>query len=64
MERLIKEEGLNVEVIDIGKDKSYVKELVELGGKRQIPCLDINGEALYESKDILEWLEVHKQELK
>ena len=64
MERLIEEEGLKVEVIDIGKDKSYAKELVDLGGKMQIPCLDINGDALYESKIILEWLKEHKEDLK
>ncbi|NLY37099.1 MAG: glutaredoxin [Tissierellia bacterium] len=64
MERLIEDENLNVEVIDISKSKNYVKELVELGGKRQVPCLDINGEAMYESKTIFQWLEEHKEELR
>ena len=56
-ERLIREENLDIEILDIAEDKNYIKELVELGGKRQIPCLDIRGKALYESRAIMQWLE-------
>lgn len=31
--------------------------LVKVGGKQQVPCLMINGEALYESDDIIVYLE-------
>ena len=31
-------------------------ELIKLGGKPQVPCLSIDGKALYESDDIVEWL--------
>lgn len=31
-------------------------ELIQKGGKKQVPCLLINGKAMYESKDILKWL--------
>lgn len=64
MYRLIKEEGLNVEIVDISKSKDHINELVRIGGKRQIPCLVIDGEALYESKEIMNWLQEHKEELK
>jgi len=37
-------------------DEYYAKELVEVGGKRQVPCLVIKGEALYESDDIIKYL--------
>lgn len=57
-------EELCVDIVDISRDKKYVQELIALGGKRQIPCLDIHGEALYESQKIMEWLEAHKEELK
>ncbi|MDY4522859.1 MAG: glutaredoxin [Atopobium sp.] len=30
--------------------------LIEHGGKRQVPCLFIDGEALYESSDIIAYL--------
>lgn len=31
-------------------------ELIEIGGKGQVPCLVHNGEPLYESTDIINWL--------
>ena len=34
-------------------------ELIERGGKRQVPCLFIDGKALYESSDINAWLETN-----
>ena len=30
--------------------------LLKIGGKQQVPCLMIDGKALYESDDIIEWL--------
>lgn len=30
--------------------------LIEFGGKRQVPCLFIDGKALYESSDIIDYL--------
>ncbi|HCJ83111.1 MAG TPA: hypothetical protein DHV41_03775 [Parachlamydiales bacterium] len=38
----------------------YKEELIRLGGKRQIPCLIINQEALYESNEIIAWLSQHQ----
>jgi glutathione S-transferase len=32
------------------------KELIEVGKKNQVPCLFIDGEALYESDDIITYL--------
>lgn len=31
-------------------------ELVRIGGKAQVPCLFINGKAMYESSDIIAYL--------
>ena len=33
----------------------YREELIKIGGKTQVPCLVIDGKALYESLDIIEW---------
>ena len=33
------------------------RHLTEVGGKNQVPCLFINGEALYESNDIIAYLQ-------
>ncbi len=41
---------------DIHQNSNYEKELLAIGGKRQVPCLVIDGKALYESLDIIEWL--------
>lgn len=34
----------------------YQNDLVRIGGKKQVPCLVINGKALYESDDIMAYL--------
>lgn len=31
-------------------------DLIRIGGKKQVPCLVINGRALYESDDIISYL--------
>ena len=38
------------------RDQSNLAELESIGGKRQVPCLVIDGEALYESNDIINFL--------
>lgn len=35
------------------EDRTY---LLEHGGRQQVPCLFIDGEALYESDDIIDYL--------
>ena len=37
-------------------DNRNREELIKIGGKPQVPCLVIDGKALYESDDIVEWL--------
>ncbi len=43
-------------------DYNNYEELVEIGGKAQVPCLVVDGEALYESDDIIQWFENNKKE--
>jgi glutaredoxin len=33
------------------------EELIKIGGKGQVPCLVIDGSAMYESDDIIAWLD-------
>jgi glutaredoxin len=40
---------------DIAKNSAHRKELLDIGGKTQVPCLVIDGNALYESADIIQW---------
>ena len=60
--RAMRRLGLNIEIRDAQNDPQWGQELVEQGGKRQVPCLRISGEDgkvewLYESKDIKHYLE-------
>ena len=42
---------------DTHQDPTAREELIKIGGKPQVPCLVIDGNALYESLAIIEWLE-------
>lgn len=61
--KFIKDNGLNVALINLSREKNYRKEVLELGGKMQVPMLAIGNKAMYESRDILAWLEENKESL-
>ena len=46
---------------DIHKNPEEAERLLSVGGKMQVPCLFIDGEPLYESMDIIRWLEEHPE---
>lgn len=46
---------------NIQTDAGAREELVKIGGKSQVPCLVIDGEPLYESSDIVRWLEANPE---
>ena len=60
VENFMKEENIELEVVNINEDRDGLNELVERGGKRQIPCLYHDEEYLYESDDIIEFLKANK----
>ena len=51
----LSKEGIQIPMKDIHENPVYGKELLKIGGKSQVPCLVIDGKALYESGDIIEW---------
>lgn len=53
----IKDNNLEVELCDATRNKDYRKEILQTGGKMQVPMLSIDGEGMYESRDIQDWLE-------
>lgn len=53
----IDELGLDVPMRDTRQDPSARAELLRVGGKTQVPCLFIDGRPLYESADIVRFLE-------
>ena len=42
---------------NISTDTEAEQTLIAVGGKRQVPCLFIDGEPLYESSDIIAWVQ-------
>ncbi len=49
------EEGIRMR--DTTREPGANQELIQRGGMRQVPCLFIDGKAMYESADINRWLE-------
>ncbi len=49
----------DVEYRDILGEPKYRDELVAMNGKRQVPCLVIDGKPMLESADIVKFLETH-----
>ena len=46
-----------IDLKNIHADAEADARLVRVGGKHQVPCLFIDGEPMYESLDIIAWLE-------
>lgn len=44
---------------NIRKNEEDRQRLIRDGGKEQVPCLFIDGKPLYESLDIIQWLQEH-----
>ena len=51
----------DVELHNIRKNEDDRRRLIEVGGMEQVPCLFIDGQPLYESLDIIDWLKAHPQ---
>ena len=47
---------IEIPLSDITSNPEAAEKLIEVGGKRQVPCLFIDGKPLYESDDIVAWL--------
>lgn len=56
----LQEIDLEIPVYDITTDPDRRMQLLRVGGKLQAPCLFIDGEPLYESQEIVEYLKMHK----
>lgn len=46
---------IDVEKRDILRDEEALETLINVGGKRQVPCLFIDNKPLYESEDIISY---------
>jgi glutaredoxin len=48
--------GFTLETRNIRADPAALADLLRVGGKKTVPCLFVNGRALYESEDIVRFL--------
>ena len=52
----------DIEMHDIIASQEDEQELIRVGGKRQVPCLFIDGKPMYESDAIVKWLQENPQQ--
>ena len=55
--RFMERRGIELPLHDITASEEDRRFLVREGGKQQVPCLFIDGQALYESDDIIAYLD-------
>jgi glutaredoxin 3 len=48
---------------DIDSEEDGEEKLEQISGDDQVPCLLVDQEAILESEDIMDWLELHEDEL-
>lgn len=53
--RFLESNGITLDLRDTMQPGNQ-NDLIRIGGKKQVPCLVINGRALYESEDIITYL--------
>lgn len=61
VQSFLEAKAMEVDSVDVSEDEKALQELVDVGGKQQVPCLIVDGEAMYESDDIIAWLEENYQ---
>jgi len=55
---------LDIPLKNIDESSEVRNELISIGGKAQVPCLIIDGKAMYESNDIIKWFSENINSLK
>lgn len=57
VKRFLADNGVTIPERNILTDAEAEQALITVGGKRQVPCLFIDGAPLYESGDIIAWVQ-------
>lgn len=60
---VIEDLNLKVEMKNILQDQSNLKRLVNDTGRRTVPCLYIDNVPMFESQDIMKWLNDNESSL-
>lgn len=61
--RFMDDNGIALRTLDCTEWPAARDDLINLGGKLQVPCLAIDGKALYESDDIIAYMKDHLEEM-
>ncbi len=59
----INELGIEVIYCDIMNDTSALERHVKTTGRRTVPCLYIDDKPMFESRDIINWLQQNKDKI-
>lgn len=57
VKRFLADNGVTIPERNILTDAEAEQALITVGGKRQVPCLFIDGKPLYESSNIIAWVQ-------
>jgi len=60
---LINQHNLDVELRDIFTNQDHLNKLMADTGRRTVPCLYIDNKPMFESSDIMAWLEENSSNL-
>ena len=55
----LEKKGVKIPWKNITENAEIMEELISLSGKKQVPCLVIDGKAMLESDDIIKWIDEH-----
>ena len=55
----LEQSGIKISMKDTHVNPADRDELIKIGGKSQVPCLVIDGKAMYESDDIIAWMKAN-----
>jgi glutaredoxin len=54
---VIQKHNLKVTFLDIYENTNHMQKLMMITGKKTVPCLFIDGQPMFESLDIMAWME-------
>lgn len=61
VQRVLDQLDLEVELRDTRENPEHRRALRQQTGRTQVPCLFIDGEPMFESADIVDWLQAYAQ---
>lgn len=54
--KVIEDKKIQVTYLDIYENTNHMQKLMLITGKKTVPCLFIDGDPMFESSDIIDWL--------